>query len=157
VPNGTSCLECSLRLVSLSRVVEGGRLRSVVLGVDYDPRRHEVRPRMADLRLASNRAVQVTAAVAGPALTTAAKSLYVDPLTGNAWRSRADGSFQFLVVSTSNTNEMGTGRVVTVTLSLDEPTSAAFSLVRREQTLAPPAADEAILPTPYDRSVVVTP
>jgi hypothetical protein len=108
--------------------------------------------------------VTLTAVSAGTALTDTGKQLYNDPITGNPWKVRTDGSHQLLVLSFSNTNRLAAGRIGTLDFSIDEPALTveagkhlAFRIVARDQTFAPPDADAAIAGTPLDRAVVVVP
>ncbi len=155
-PSAVSCLSCSLRLALLSKESNVGLLTEVTLAVDYLPADGEPRPRMADLRLVSNRQVTPVAATTEPGLSDANKSLYVDPVTQAPFRRRADGSIQFLALAIDNTNRFVAGRLLTATVTLSSP-SAAFWLEKRQQTLAPPEADQAIFATDYNAPLVVIP
>lgn len=151
-----SCLGCSLRLIVLDKQVASDKLTQVTLAIDYLPQDGEPQPRMADFRVLSNRSVTVTAAAAQAGLVDTSKSLYIDPATSNPWRQRADGAIQFLALSLSNTNRITSGRLLTTTVTLDSP-SAAFWIAKRDQTFAPPDADQAIGGTDFDAPVVVLP
>lgn len=158
-PVEVSCDTCSLQLSLLAKEVDSstGYLTSVSLAVDYLPETNEPHPRLADLRIYANGPVTLTGLVAGPALTDAGKELYNDPITGNPWKARADGSSQLLVLSFTNTNPLASGRVVDLTFAVDTDQQVPFKIIRRDQTFAPPEADAALQSSPYDAAVVVSP
>ena len=111
---------------------------------------------MADFRIAANKPVTLEKVQLGPALKDADKSLYFDEMTGNHWKVRPDKSIQLMALSMANTNEFVTGRVMTLTFVCDERDPITFSLVKRSQTFAPPAADSALQASAYDQAVVVS-
>lgn len=84
----------------------------------------------------------------------AGKDLYSDPISGNPWRRRADGDYQFLALSTNNTETIGAGRLLSLTFDVTAE-AALFRLVKREQIMAPYGADAAVQAQPYDNPVVV--
>lgn len=151
-----SCDDCSLKLSLVSRVVLGEKLRGVTLAIDYMPTENEPRPRMADFRIKADKAVVLEKVQVGPALEEAGKTLFFDELTGNHWKVSEDGSFQLLVFSPSNTKEFAAGRVLTLSFVCDEKDAVAFSLEKRNQTFAPPAADWALQASAYSNAVVVS-
>jgi len=151
-----SCTDCPLSLRVLDKILVGGKLREVTLAVDYAPLETEPRPRLADFRIRSSRPSVVRQAHAGPALTKAQKSLVSFEPWAEPWRRRADGAYQLLAYEATNTELVAEGRVLEVTLSLDEWGPVKFSLQRREQTFAPPDADLALQASSYDSEVIVT-
>jgi hypothetical protein len=155
----TSCATCSLQLSLLHKVVDSttGNLTSVTLAVDYLPETHEPHPRLADLRIYANGPVTLTGLVPGPALTDAGKELFNDPITGNPWKARADGSSQLLVLSFTNTNPLASGRVVDLTFEMDHDQLIPFRIVKRDQTFAPADADAALQSSSFNAAVVVGP
>jgi hypothetical protein len=146
-----------LKLVLISKTSDAGLINKVVLAVEYAPTGSDPKPRMADIRLSSNLVVALDSADKGQALTDSGKDLYIDPLTNKSWKKRADGSYQFLIHSLSNANYISTGRLFTLTLSMNLKGPLYFRLTKREQTFAPADADSLLQGTPYDGSVVVLP
>ena len=151
-----SCENCALSLRLVSKKLAAGKLHEVTLAVDYAPTELEPRPRMADFRLRASRPAVVRAAVAGPALTQADKSLLLFEPWGQPWRRRGDGSYQLVVYKPTNNGFVADGRVVALTLSLDEWGPIRFSLQRRQQIFAPPESDSALQSSSYDTEVIVT-
>lgn len=148
-----SCPDCSLRLVKAgSEPLADGR-RRLTLYIEYHPQAEQPLPRIVDLRLRTHSQATLVDAVAGEALTAAGKALYADPITGQNWRRRPDGDYQFLALSTVNTDSIGAGRLLTLTFEASGP--ALVRLVKREQVFAPYAADAALQPQSYDNPVVV--
>lgn len=123
----------------------------------YEPAEGEPRARIADLRIAVDKAAELIAVEQGPSLLDVEKSLFADPSTGNLWQERADGAFQLLAIGTLNTQTLAPGRVAVLTFRVSERGPVRFALQRRQQTLAPSGADGALQSTEYDRAVVVTP
>ncbi len=150
-----NCTDCSLRLFLIESTIENGRLTGVVLGLDYQPGEGEPRPRVADIRIGVSAWSELIEVVEGPALDDAGKDLYIDPITGQPWKRRADGSYQFLAISFANTNTFTAGRMLTMTFSVDRSSPVSFFLFRREEIFAPPEADAAIQASSYERPVVV--
>jgi len=72
------------------------------------------------------------------------------------WRRRGDGAYQLVAYEATNAELVADGRVVELTLSLDEWGPVRFSLQRHEQTFAPSDADAALQASPYDTEVIVT-
>ncbi len=151
-----SCSDCPLRLELVERSVEDRRLTRVVLAIQYAPAETEPRPRLADFRIRADRPVQLMKAEEGLALASAEKELYVDEITNNPWKVRADGSYQMLVYGYANTRSFVEGRLVTFTFELDEPSPVTFSFVRHEQTFAPANSDAALQSSNYDAALVVS-
>lgn len=151
-----SCESCPLSLRLVGKKLSGGKLQQVTLAVDYAPTELEPRPRIADLRLRGSRAAVVRAAVAGAALTKADKSLVLFEPWTQPWRRRGDGSYQVVAYEPTNTQLLADGRVVELTLSLDEWGPVKFSLQRRQQIFAPPESDSALQSSSYDSEVIVT-
>jgi len=154
---GLSCEHCSLRLQLLDRRTAGGTLTQVRLAVYYAPTEGEPRARIADLRIAADKNVELVAVEQGPALDDAEKSLFADPTSGELFQRRDDGAFQLLAIGTLNTRPLADGSIATLTFRAKERGPVRFSLQRRMQTLAPAPADGALQTTEYDHAVVVTP
>lgn len=156
-PVASSCATCSLKLTVLSKTVSAsGNITEVKLAVDYDPEATEPKPRMIDLRLYSNKPVTLTQAVEGQALVEASKNFYTDPITNRPWKARADRSFQLLLLSLTNTNVIGPGRIAELTFTLDDPGPVPFRILPGGQVFAPPDADTALHSTSFADAVVVT-
>lgn len=151
-----SCADCPLSLRLVGKKLVQGKLSEVTLAVEFSPAETEARPRMADFRIRSSRPAVVRAARGGPALANARKDLVLFEPWAEPWRRRADGAYQFLAYEATNTELVADGRVVELTLSLDEWGPVKFSLQRREQTFAPSEADLALQSSPYDSEVIVT-
>jgi hypothetical protein len=151
-----NCSDCALTLSLVRRQVVDERLRSVTLAVEYAPSELEPRPRLADLRIRAPEGAVLATATAGPALQEAGKELFVDGDSGEPWKLRSDGTLQFLAYKASNVERLASGRVLTLTFTLDAYGPVEFSLVRRQQVFAPPAADAALQSTSYETAVVVT-
>lgn len=157
-----ACDDCSLKLSAADPTVSDGKITGVVLTVDYSPGDGEPQPRLIDLRLNSDKLANVTlaSAEAGDAVTSASKSLYTDPNTGNPWKVRTNDAgtvtgFQFLILATDNLNTVGAGRLLTLTFTMNDPGPILFNLEKREETFAPAEADAAIAGSGYDESVIV--
>lgn len=152
-----NCEDCNLKLQVVDKKNSDGRLTEVTLLIDYAPKQDEAKPRILDLRLRSNKKVSVRSAEPGPALTNAKKNLYVDELTGSPWRQRPDGSIQFLAFGAASSKTIESGQVLKVVLSTSETGPIQFWIVRRAQSFAPLAADQALQASSYDTPAVVTP
>lgn len=156
-PVAESCgAGCSLRLSLVSKEVDGDNLTKVVLAIDYAPTEHAAR--MADLWLYANAELTLDRVETGPGLTSAGKSFFVDPVSHNLWRKRADRSFQLLALSLSNTNPIASGRLATLefTLKTPSPGPVPFKLLHHP-TFAPSSADNELAGSgAYDSAIVVT-
>jgi hypothetical protein len=150
------CTDCALHLTVLDKKLNAGHIVEVRVAVEYAPAEGSERPRMADVRLRASAELELVAAEAGPALTAADKSLYVDDTTQKAWKKRADGSYQLLAYGFANTRTFEPGRLIVLTFRGDALGPATFALVRRDQTFAPSVPDQALQSTPYDQAVVVS-
>jgi hypothetical protein len=149
-------VDCALHLTVLNRKVVSGRITEVTLAVDYAPGDDTPRPRMADVRIRADRDVTLVSAEAGTALAQSDKELYVDDVTNQPWKVRKDGSFQLLAFGSANTTPFAAGRLLTLKFRAHELNPIQFSLVRREQTLAPTDADLSLQASAYDQAVVVS-
>jgi hypothetical protein len=154
---GVSCATCSLQLKVLSKRSLAGRLLEVTVALDYAPGEQEPKPRLADFRIAANRDVQLMTVETGEALTEASKELYRDPATGARFRRHGDGSYQLMAFGLGNVEEIGAGRLATLTFAVGSTQALELRIVRRHQTFAPPLSDTALQASTYDRGLVVTP
>jgi hypothetical protein len=154
---GVSCASCSMRLVLLDKKVVDGRLLEVTVGLDYEPKDQEEKPRLLDLRLRAGAAARLVDAQPGAALTSTNKSLYRDGASGNNFRKHGDGSYQLLVFSIGDTDPVGVGRMATLKFSVASSSPWAVHLVRRLESAAPAPADAVLQSTSYDQSLVVSP
>ncbi len=154
---GGTCTTCSTTLRLVDKRVVDGRVLEVTLAIEYSPADGEPRPRVADFRLKANKPVQILDAKLGPAIEKAGKSLYVDGATGNPWKVRGDGSFQFLAFAVGNSRTFEPGRALTLRVAVGSSEPVGFSLVRRSQVFAPPPADASLQATSYDQMLTVTP
>lgn len=157
-----SCEGCALQLRELEAGSTAlGRTR-VQLAVVYAPGEDGTRARLADIRLHAPPAMDLVAARATDTLTRAGKELYVDDRTGESFRQRADGSYQLLVYAFANTDPLPQGQLARLTFEQRSPAEAPheplrFSLVRRQQVLAPARADAALQASPYTTQLEVHP
>jgi hypothetical protein len=154
--NAAGCTDCALHLTVLGKKLTDGHIGEVSLAVDYAPPEGSERPRMSDVRLRVGGDLELVAAEAGAALTAADKSLYVDDMTQQPWKKRADGSYQLLAYGFANTRTFEPGRLMVLTFRGDALGPVTFSLVRRDQTFAPSTSDQALQSTSYDQAVVVS-
>jgi hypothetical protein len=146
-----TCTDCDLQLHVLAAAA--GKM---TVALDFAPQAGGVHPRLADVRLRASKAFQVTKVAPGEALGAAGKELFVDPKTGAPFRLRADGSLQLLVHSIATVEDIGAGRLATLELSYSGAEPVSLWLVRREETFAPPPADNALQSAPYDTPVTVS-
>jgi hypothetical protein len=168
------CYPSTLKMTLVSSAVSesDGRVHGT-LQVDYKPRPGEPSPRMADLRLMTDRAVnfELESVTLGGSATTAHKSMYEDPITMMPWQYRPDGAIQMLIHTAdadlayaSETLREGVLLSLNFVLDLEEDDTGTsiyenkveISLVRRDQVFAPFDADNALQETAYDQAVVVT-
>ena len=133
------------------------KLTEVTVLIKYQPSADEPHPRMADLRIRSNKAAIVVSAEAGAALTNAKKNLYVDDLTGNPWRVRPDGSVQLLAYGAANSKTIDAGELAKIVYRVDSAEALSFWFVRRSQAFAPLGADQVLQASTYDNPAVVNP
>jgi hypothetical protein len=149
-------------LTEVERELSGDTLVSVTLALDFvPPEGSEVEPGMADIRLRATGHGRLDAVAIGEALMAADKELYVDAMTGKPFRELADGSLQLLILSTTDTQTIGAGRWLFLKFvfppSDEEEWPAVINLVKREQILAPPLADQLLWGAELDQPVVVWP
>lgn len=153
-PVAESCPDCAVRLSLVGKEVTGENLTKVVLAIDYTPT-PQAPARMADFWIYANADVELAHVELGSGLADAGKSFFVDPVSHNAWKRRADRSFQLLALSLTNTNPIASGRLATLEFTLNTAGPVPFKLLRHE-TLAPTAANNALDSLPFDSAVVVT-
>ncbi len=151
-----SCDTCSLQVVLLNKTVSDGQITAVDIAIDYQPSETEPNPRIMDLHFKADPNAQPTNATEGAALTAANKALSADSSTGNKWLPSTEGNMRFLAFSASNTNEIQTGRLVEISFAVNPGQEGlVFSIVKREETFAPPDADAALYGQSYDAAIVV--
>ncbi len=139
-----SCGDCQLPLQIVERDVRDGVTRQVVVALDYAPTDGDAQPAMADFRLEIDGPARLMQVGMGAALLDAEKELVQDSRTGKPYVERDDGSYQFVLLSTRNTNTIGAGRLLLFRLALvpgEDANVVRVRLVQREQTFAPTAAD----------------
>lgn len=160
-----NCTDCPLQLTVVEQVVNEGLVTELTLAVDYLPAPGKVFPTMADLRIHVSGPAELKSVGLAPAVTEAEKELFTDPDTGKPFRILEDGVHQILVFSTANTNPIMTGRWFLLRFKIGPKSSseanswtnapALFSLVEREEILAPPSADAVLWGGGYSTPVVV--
>ena len=133
--------------------------KRIRLALDYAPATDEVAPRLADIHLHFGQPTSMESATEGAALLNAEKTLFKDPLSGNAWKIRSDGTMQFFILATANANPFVAGRLVEFSVLVDGAATdaAVFSLVKRALTFAPTESDNVLQLSDYDSPVVVMP
>lgn len=159
-PREVSCTDCPLVLQVVEREVVQGRLRAVTLAVDFQPSAQQEAPTVADLRLQVSGPVVLERVGLGEAMLEADKELVRSPSTGRPYQELSEGVLQFLVLSQRNTLAIPGGRWLFVRFLLGDTAQegpAVFSLVKREQVLAPPSADSQLWTAAYDTPVVIWP
>jgi len=140
----------------LSKKEEAGGRTALTFGLKYDARGNDVLPRMADIRIGTDKAVScdVDGVIQGPAVNS--KKLYEDPVTGEPYRFRPDGSIQMLIYAKDNVDGFQSGHVLWLKLTCDIVEPVKFHLVHRHGILAPFQADVVLQQTAYDRDITVT-
>jgi hypothetical protein len=155
-----SCTDCPLVLQVVDREVVDGRTRAVTLAVDFQPSAQQELPTVADLRLQVQGPAVLERVGLGQAMMEANKELVRSPSTGRPYQELSQDVFQFLVLSQRNTHTIPAGRWLFVRFLLGDTANegpATFSLLKREQVLAPPSADSQLWTAQYDRPVVIWP
>lgn len=162
-PQDVSCEGCPLMLSVVERERVDDQLVSVTLALDFLPPAEDAPlPGMADLRLRVEGEARLAGVALGEALMQADKQLFVDAVSGKPYRRLADGTLQLLALSTKNSARVGAGRwlflrFVVPTGEGAAPAPFAVALVKREQILAPPEADQLLWGTALDGPVVIWP
>ena len=160
-PRAQSCEGCALRLHVVSRKDRPDGTESVVLGLEYRPPQGSPWPSLADLRFEISGAATLERIGVSPELVDAGKEPLADPRTGRRWRPLSDGTLQVLLASTASAKRMAPGPWVYLTVHFraagDLPGPATMRLLRRENTLAPKAADQALWGASYGEPVVIWP
>lgn len=151
---GVSCESCELPLSLVEVEPAGGGGRRITLAVDLALGAERPAPRMADLRLRVEGSAVLVSAEAGQAALSASKSLYLDRTTGQKFRRRDDGSYQFLIYGLDSTSRIRAGRLLTLVFT-SHAAPLSFALTRRDQTFAPPDADHALAATNYHAPLVL--
>jgi len=153
---GVSCLDCGLQLRLLERRIISGKIARVVIAVELDTTKASASPRLIDLRIGSDRVVELVKAEAGPALLETGKDLFQDETTKQRWQQKPDKNYQVLAYSLAGTARVSGGRVMTLTFDLAEKGPVRFSVQRRTQTFAPLDADSPLQASQYDEALVVS-
>lgn len=163
--NELNCEACPLQLSVVDQVVVDGLVSEVTLAVDYLPGEGSPLPTIADIRLAVSGPVRLAQVGVGAPVTDAEKSLFTSSDTGKPFLILDEGVHQILVFSTGNTKPIESGRWLLLRFvmgpqSADQATNwtaepGVFTLVKREETLAPPGADATLWGGGYDVPVVV--
>lgn len=159
-PQDVSCPGCPLVLSVVERTDLAGALRWVTLGLDYAAAAGSDSPGLADLRLRVDGPGQLAGVALGEALLAADKQLFADPYSGQPFHVLPDGTLQFLVLSTTGAKPIGSGRWLFFRFELPAPLPTGYAplvvtLVKREQTLTPPSADQSLWGAAIDTPVVV--
>jgi hypothetical protein len=162
-PQDESCEGCPLMLSVVEREEVDGQLVAVTLALDFLPEEEDAPlPGMADLRLRVDGVARLAGVALGEALLQADKQLFVDAVSGKPYRRLADGALQLLALSTTSRTRINAGRWLFLRFVLppaEGGASAPFSvsLIKREQLLAPPEADQLLWGAALDGAVVIWP
>ena len=159
-PLDISCPECTLRLAVIDEGRAGGARVGVTLAIEFAPAAGDAHPSLADLHLEWSGPVRVTDARAGAAALAAGKALASDPDSGRPYLERREGLVQLVLLSTASDRTIGPGRLAELDFVWrggEIPSPIVVNLVRREQVFAPPAADGALWPQPYEQGVAIWP
>ena len=153
-PSAQSCEGCALKLSLVDQVEKEGLVREITLALDYEPGAGKPLPTMADLRLDVSGSARLVAVGIAPAVLEARKDLLPDPDTGKPFRVLKGGHQQILVMSTANTTAIQAGRWLLLRFELGPQglvvaegwaaAPAVIRLVQREETFAPPPADQVL-------------
>jgi hypothetical protein len=142
-----SCEDCGLQLA----VRDSADRDSVEVEVRFAPAESDPRPRLLDLRVRPSRPVQLLSVEEGPAMSAAELRFHHDVASGQAWKRRADGSYQVLLRGLGDGVRLDAGLLAVMRFQRDTPEPLAFALEKRPQTFAPLSADAALQATPYGR------
>ena len=141
-PRSQSCESCALQLTLLESNETNGQVTSVRIGLSLNLPDGVPHPQIADLHLMMTGPAILGRVGLGAAIINANKQLVPDPATGMPFR--VDGNiYSFMILSTQNTNEIGSGEWLILDLQLGDTGSepVQVKVVEREQTFAPPPAD----------------
>ena len=159
-PNDRNCDDCILQFFVLPDGDEDPT--SIRLAVDYHPTELSPLPTMIDLRIEVPGDVTVQQAQEGNAIIAAEKSLTMDPATGDPFLQPEEDVLQFLMISAANTYTIESGRLLELTVRLGSPfepvkSPVTLTLLKREQTMAPPPADQALWGEAFDTPLAFWP
>ncbi|MBM4320269.1 MAG: hypothetical protein FJ125_09970 [Deltaproteobacteria bacterium] len=164
-PAAESCSDCVLRLSAIQTGPDGRRggevgtsAREVPLAVDFAPGPGHPLPAIADLRVRISGPARLVRVGLGTPITEAGKRLVVDPETGRPYQVLPGGVHQLLLLSTDSARPIPGGRWLFLDIRIEPATEpAVIELVKREETFAPPAADEVLWGADLGRPVVIWP
>ena len=157
-PRVTNCEECALelRVISQERISDHASTARVLLSVVL-PNEAPL-PKVADLRFKLEGPGIIGRVGLGSAPISAGKSLVPDPTTGMPYR--VDGStYALMLLSTQNMDPIPSGEWLFFDLQISDTSSrpVTFSLIKREQTFAPPSADLMLWGEEYTEQIVIWP
>jgi len=137
-------------------------LRYAVLALDYTPNAGSTAPQLADLRLEIDGKAELVTVGAGNALVDSQKRVQQDPLSGRYFTELDGGVMQLLLLSDGAVKPMEAGRWLGLRVLVDDendPTTTpiSISLMAREKTFAPEAADEQLSGVDFNEPVVLWP
>lgn len=144
----------------MEEVQVDGSLHSVVLALDFNIGESPAMPTLADLRLRVTGPALLEQVGLGEAALAAEKTLTRSPSTGRPYQDLGDDVLQFLLMSSGNTNAIGSGRWLFFKFIIGDTAREGpvqVAVVKREQTFAPPAADSLLWSQDYDTPVVIWP
>ena len=157
-PRISSCAECVLRLevVSQSEITQVASTALVVLSVHLPPQ--ATPPEVAEFRFRLSGPAILGRVGVGSAVVSSGKQLVPDPATGLPYR--VDGEiYSVVLLSTQNTDPITSGEWLYLDLQVSDTSSepVTLSLIKREQTFAPPSADLILWGEEYTDQVVIWP
>ena len=159
-PNVESCIDCVARLSIYEETRnDAGELSAVIVALELSLDA-EVLPEMADIRVAISGPARLQRVALGEPLVNSDKQLMNDPQTGTPFQVLEDGVHRFIILSTENSNPISAGRWLYLQLLIGDTAREGpiqLSLIKREQTLAPPEADQQLWRANYETPLVIWP
>ena len=157
-PRVINCENCAmeLRVISQERISDRASTARVLLSVIL-PNTAPL-PKVADLRFKLEGPGIIGRVGLGSAPRSAGKSLVPDPVTGMPYR--VDGNtYALMLLSTQNMDPIPSGEWLVFDLQISDTSSrpVTFSLIKREQTFAPPSADLMLWGEEYTDQIVLWP
>lgn len=162
-PTTETCADCPLRLWLVDQAAsQDGTVMEATVGLQFAPVEGAARPTIADLRLEIGDGAHLFEVALGPPLADVGLTLRPDAWTGRPWTELGDGRVRMLVMSPVNHGQMRGGDWLFMRLALGSPDRPArlpivLRLIQREQTLAPPEADQMLWAVDLGEALVLWP